>query len=630
MTAELISAQAFDELFARNLKPDLCIEHVALLPWCEAVLGPTDSPYPLKEAARNFAAETAGFDFLCPDSHCIALTPLFLSLRNRTQARTRLLLIAHAPGAYVMEWILLRPLLVPGDLIIAPSSSAKAVIEFLCPELSKFVRVIPHPMHRLPQEESGKRNCIVSLGRIVKGKLLHRQIEAMAVLRSRGHRLKMEIAGPLSERPSSEPNFYARSLTAKIRRLQLEDHVELLGHIRGDESKAKFISGARLMLNLSVTIEESFGKSVVEALSLGVPVVATRWDGLPETIGPSGELLQVYDARLAVDVTAEQVADAIEHVMDDPPSFEVCQEQANRFLPECVRQTYRSVLEEGLNAAAGGNSVIDSIEAGVLKAAPLSGLLSLTAPLMDFSWREVFAFHVEDCTRIRHYLAGGLVSEPSSGDRLRALLLIGTRAALERFLGGLDYTTLISGEGTALERREHGREFIDRIASAATSRATRNSRLSCLAELCAAGQTEQLWNGLIVMQREGSHSSGFDYLVVEAERQRGNFAGAFQLCIAQDDPRLWGEFAAHRLRQLAHICREWGQPGLALPRLRQWLVQFPDSPDSGPVWLDRCINASRAGNTFLDEARTAFDHARSLIGNSPVLDQVAASLESSD
>lgn len=628
-TAKLVSARVFDELFVRNLASDFEIDQVPLLSWLDTILGPVASPVSLGQAARNFAAECASFDYLCPNYECIALAPLLLSLRNRAQAKTRLLLIAHAPGAYAIEWALLRPLLMPGDLIIAPSANTRDTIEFLCPELSEFVRVIPHPMHSLPQAENREQGRIVSLGRIHPGKLVHRQVEAMAVLRSRGWRsLKMHVAGPLTDEASNGRSAYACSLAAKIHRLHLEDHVQLVGPIHGDGAKARFISGARLMLNLSVTIEESFGKSPIEALGLGVPVLATHWDGLPETVGEAGELLPVLDVGpgLAVDVAAEQIADAIERIITCPPSPETCRKQARRFHPERIIPKYRAALKEGADLAASHKASAEAFESPMLRAAPEAGLLSLTAPLLPFSWRELFELHVEDAARIRRRFADEFVPGVSNGERLRTLLLVSTQKPLERFLGGLECSSWVAPTGPTEHMPCAEGEFIDRLISASGFRATQTSRQVCLVTALDTGQTERLRAGLALLKQGRRKPTGLGYLGVEAERQSGNFSRAFEHCTAEKDPNLWGEFAAHRLRQLARICREWGRPELALPWLRQWLEQFPDSPDSGMVWLDRCVNASRAGDESLPEASEAFEHARNQLGDLPVLDKVERSL----
>lgn len=624
--AALISARVFDDLFARNLASEVDVKPVDLLPWLGESLGPVNSSQPPGDAAKKFAAATEGFDFFCPGYECIMLTPLLLSLRNHSRSRSRLLFIAHAPGAYLLEWALIRPLLKPGDLIIAPSASAAALIDFLCPTLNAHVRVIPHPLHPLPSEGNAARERIVSLGRITPDKLLHRQIEAMAILRRRGLKLRMDIAGPLNVAQSSTPRDYACALMAKIHRLGLGEDVRLVGEISGELEKARFLARARLLINLSVTIEESFGKSVVEALGLGVPVLATHWDGLPETVGDGGQLLRVSDVVLGVDVPAEQIADAMERIIAAPPAPEVCQEQARRFSPGRVSRLYREALQEAMDAPALSSDAGDSVDERALGAAPPNGLLAHAAPLAHFSWGELFDFHTEDCIRIRRSFAGEKPQGLSNADRLRSLLLTGTRAAVECFLGGLSYAELAKPTGAGIKPHIFNSPFIARVAVAAGSSAIPRSRLACLLELSVANETEQLWQHLIEMRREGLQPHGFDYLLAEAERQRGNFLHSFQLCINMDDPRLRGELSANRWRQLARIAREWDRPAFALPWLREWLEEFPDSPDSGAVWRDRCVNALLAGDEFLAEAREAFGHAKKLLAPSALLDKIEASL----
>ena len=625
---ELISAQVFDELFARNLALAVKIRQANLLSWCEMVLGKPLAPFPFSEAARRFSDATVDCHFLCPNREGITLTPLLLALRNHCGARIRLLLIAHSPGAYLLEWVLLRPLLRPGDRVIAPSRSAADLISFLCPELHSFVRVIPHPMHPLPTTSTREAARIVSLGRLVRGKLIHRQIEAMGILRARtGLQLKLEIGGPVGRGTQDDPLPYVRALMAQIRRLRLEDSVELRGEIRGDAAKAHFLSNSRMLLNLSVTVEESFGKSVVEALGLGVPVVATNWDGLPETVGMAGRLLSVTDTGLGMDVASEQIADTIERLMTSPPEPETCRAQAAQFAPAKVSRRYAQVLEEAVESIA--NQPRRDEPTGVHEpAAPSHGLLAYTAPLAQFSWAEIFGFHVEDCARLRGEFAGVPRSDVSHGDRIRNLLLSGTRAAVERFLAGLQCGDLAVPIGRDCRTPSGTAEWWDRLAEAAVLRATPRSRLVCLLELSSAGNTEQLCNGVQALAEEGLSSWGLDYLRAEAERQRGNFVAAFNLCVDVDDSRLWGELAAYRLRQLARVARDWGRPGIALPWLRDRLTRFPDSPDSGAVWLDRCLNAHLMGREFAAEARESYACASSLLGPSPILYSIGASLAS--
>jgi glycosyltransferase involved in cell wall biosynthesis len=626
--AELVSARVFDEQFARNLGAELPVTSPSLTSWLDSILGSAATPGSLNDVAGQFAAATSGFDFLCPDHHAIPLIPLFLHLRNRARAPIRLLFIAHAPGAYGLEWALIRPLLAPGDRIIAPSRSAREVIRFLCPDLDAFVRIIPHPIAALPPTDSLSAPRIVSLGRLHRTKLLHRQIEAFALLGRSGRRLpKLQIAGPLNDPDSTSPSAYARSLAAKIDRLGLADHIELVGTIEGDAAKAAFFSNALLSLNLSVSIEESFGKSVVEALGAGVPVLATHWDGLPEAIGAGGgDCIDVLDVRVGMDVDPDHLADRIGRLLDQRPSAEACREQACRSDPARISQRFQAVLSEALAAPAFVTNVVDPASDLTLAASPSSGLLARTAPLSEFSWPELFSLHLDHVVQIRRAIAGEPLTKVAAGEQLRSILIHGLRTPLERLLAGLDVAEAAGRTGPVRGSQATGSGFLNRVGAGAAGGGTRSSRLACLDLVCGAEQTPLLQAGLATMRADGLTAPGIDYLAIEVERQRGDFSRAFQLCVGQEDPDLWGEFAAPRLRQLARVSRELGLPELALPWLREWLETFPDSPDSGVVWADRGLNAMRTSPELADEARASLASARRLLGGSPELDQLDAEL----
>ena len=613
--ADLISARVFEDSFTRNLFPAVSIEPVDLSDWLNSILGRDELRPDGSGVHRAFAEATREYQFLCPNYRAIPLAPLLLYLRNRSRSRIRLLLIAHAPGAYALEFALLRPLLRSGDLIVAPTTSARDVIQFLCPELTAYTRCIPHPMRPLPYIRTARRRHIVSLTRMHSSKLLHRQIEAMAVLRHRGARtIGMQLAAPLHEPGGCDLSSYARSLTAKISRLGLRDCIELIGPVEGAGRKARLLSEARLLVNLSVTIEESFGKSIVEAVGCGVPVLATRWDGFPETAGSAGTFVAVEATPLGLDVSAERIADALEPLLESPPHSQACRHEAVRFHPRGVRRLYRQALEAALESSsdARGES-LDSLASGY-SAAPASGLLSVTGPLSRFSWKELFELHIRDVARSRECLAGVVHHDVPEAAELRSLLILGVRAPLGRFLAGIDPAGMDRAAGRLREPGVPSSTFLERIGDAAMSRATIASRLACLSLLVSRGCVRQLSAGLAAMREDGLQLWGTRFLEIEALRQQGDFQGALRLCIAQEQPEFWGELAAVRLRQLAALCRDGQMPGTALPWLRTWLDRFPDSPDSGMVWLDRSINALAAG--LLDDARMSFDAARLLLSDS--------------
>jgi len=622
--ADLITAEVFEELFTREFGRQFAVQPLPLVAWCRAVLGPPAVGLSLDGAAQRFAAATRGAHFLCPNWESIVLAPLLLALRNRGRARIGLLLIAHAPGAYAFEWALLRPLLRPGDVVVAPSESAKATIECLCRDLAPWIRVIPHPMAPLPLSEArpGLDTRVVSLGRVTPGKLLHRQIDAIDLLRSRRRPLPvMEIAGAVDDAGRSGPHPYARALTERIHRLRLDDRVRLVGPVRGSAAKAQFLSRANLLLNLSVTVEESFGKAPVEALGLGVPVLGTRWDGLPETIGHGGALVPVsVTDRTPVDVGAEAIADAIERLLVAPPSRDACAEQAARFAPSVVLRSYRAALEEAVDAET-PDTHSAYLPAADEPAAPTAGLLSVLPPLTRMSWTELFDHYLGTCQSVRASWEGATSAVVSTGDRLRGLILASTRRPIERFLAGQG-TTIPASARTESGPRET--DFIERLAASAATPGLVSGRLACLGEVRSAGRLDLLTRGVRQLEREGVCNLGLAFLRAEAHCLAGEYEAGFLVCRSTLDLGADGDITANALRQLARIARAWRQPSRALPMLTAWLDRFPDAPEAGAVWLDRSVNALQAADATanLDDARLSLERARALLGDLPIVEKV--------
>jgi glycosyltransferase involved in cell wall biosynthesis len=61
------------------------------------------------------------------------------------------------------------------------------------------------------------------------------------------------------------------------------------------EELAHLYDAAELFVSLSW--RESFPLAVVEAMSFGVPVVASRWGGAPEVVGEAGRLVDPRDTE---------------------------------------------------------------------------------------------------------------------------------------------------------------------------------------------------------------------------------------------------------------------------------------------------------------------------------------------
>ena len=93
----------------------------------------------------------------------------------------------------------------------------------------------------------------------------------------------------------------------RIARAPLAGHVRHIGYVAPADRQALF-AGARLLVQPS--FEEGFGMPVLEAMTLGIPVVASNRGSLPEVIGSAAPMVNPDDP--------DALAAAIAHVLDDP------------------------------------------------------------------------------------------------------------------------------------------------------------------------------------------------------------------------------------------------------------------------------------------------------------------------
>ena len=137
----------------------------------------------------------------------------------------------------------------------------------------------------------------------------------------------------------------------RISRPPLLGKVRHIGYVDAGDRRALY-EGARLLVQPS--FDEGFGMSVLEAMSLGVPVVASSRGSLPEVVGDAGPL-----------VDPDQPADlahAIARVLDDDAFASACVEKgltrARAFRWDAtahrVYDTYREAINRRTQAARRG------------------------------------------------------------------------------------------------------------------------------------------------------------------------------------------------------------------------------------------------------------------------------------
>jgi glycosyltransferase involved in cell wall biosynthesis len=121
----------------------------------------------------------------------------------------------------------------------------------------------------------------------------------------------------------------------RLERPPLQGHVRHIGYVDPDRRRALY-EGARLLVQPS--FEEGFGFPVLEAMTIGVPVVAADRGALPEVLGDTGLLVNPDDP--------DQIAAAIDRLLDDDALATSC---ASRGLVRAMqfdwRHTARLVYE---------------------------------------------------------------------------------------------------------------------------------------------------------------------------------------------------------------------------------------------------------------------------------------------
>jgi glycosyltransferase involved in cell wall biosynthesis len=130
-------------------------------------------------------------------------------------------------------------------------------------------------------------------------------LEAVRLLRRRGREAYVQLVG----------HFFSVEFEREVRRFLdqngLADIVRLRGVLTGDD-KWRAFSEADLFCFPSHFAAESFPVCLVEALSFSLPVVATRWRGIPNIVsdGENGFLVSIRDAPAVADRLERLITDS--------------------------------------------------------------------------------------------------------------------------------------------------------------------------------------------------------------------------------------------------------------------------------------------------------------------------------
>ena len=157
-----------------------------------------------------------------------------------------------------------------------------------------------------PRALNGEPPVILSVARLVEKKGLSDLILAAGILRQRGRRFQVEIAGdgPLRE-----------SLEAQVKQLGLNDHVRFLGPLLHERLCHLYQRVCLFALPCVVAPSgdrDGIPNVLLEAMASGVPVVSSSVSGIPELIRSEAEGLLVPPNSPA------KLADALDRLLNSP------------------------------------------------------------------------------------------------------------------------------------------------------------------------------------------------------------------------------------------------------------------------------------------------------------------------
>jgi glycosyltransferase involved in cell wall biosynthesis len=185
--------------------------------------------------------------------------------------------------------------------VVVPSPyTAREVVDQLgVPEHHVAVCPPGAPEWRHPPGRLAEGGYVLFIGTLEPRKNVAGLLEAYGRLLARRPTLpKLVLAGGAGR----EAQLWLES----TRRPPLSGHVEYIGYVR-EEDRQRVYAGARVVVLPSH--EEGFGMPVLEAMSLGIPVIVSRRGNLPDLVGDAGVIVEPDEV--------ESIVTAMDRVLGD-------------------------------------------------------------------------------------------------------------------------------------------------------------------------------------------------------------------------------------------------------------------------------------------------------------------------
>ena len=166
-------------------------------------------------------------------------------------------------------------------LVIVPSQAIGRYMIDRYKVPAERIRCIPRSVdltkfQNISKKENSSTPVIAIVGRLTPIKGHKDFLKAMAKVIRQKPKVKIQIVGGVAKNKEA----YAQELHTLVRHLGLKEHVKFLGDCK---NVPKILSKVDVLVMAS-TIPESFGRVIIEAQAIGVPVVATRVGGVVDII----------------------------------------------------------------------------------------------------------------------------------------------------------------------------------------------------------------------------------------------------------------------------------------------------------------------------------------------------------
>ena len=201
-----------------------------------------------------------------------------------------------------------------------------AVSEALATSLGFPCDVIPNPYCDdlfMADPDAVRDRELVFLGRLVTDKGVDLLVDALELLRERGLSPSLSIvgAGP-----------HEALLRNQVRRFQLENQVSFLG-VRIGSDLVQILNRHQILV-IPSRWTEPFGLVALEGIACGLVAVGSSNGGLPDAIGPCGEIFHTGEVQA--------LTDCLEALLRDAAALEKYREPAKAHL---ARHSRRGVAE---------------------------------------------------------------------------------------------------------------------------------------------------------------------------------------------------------------------------------------------------------------------------------------------